>query len=120
LTVIYFTKYTLCDYLRYKLSMHITRSVMKLMDEIPNAKSINGNFGFLHSDIELASTLNPFTHVYMFDKGFPGELHYSIAQKFNASLYVTHLISYRPPRDIIGIFQFQVEYLHQFNTRMHG
>ena len=83
--------------------------------------SVSGNVAFENSDIDRARTLNPFTHVYMFDVGFPAELHLSIAIKFNTSLYATHLISYQPPIDIIREFGFKVQFMgEKFNTSMHG
>jgi hypothetical protein len=79
-----------------------------------------GNIFFTESDILLAHTLNPFTHIYMFDVGFPYELHVSIAQRFNISIYAAYLISYKPPRSIIGDFGFNVKYIDHLNTSMHG
>ena len=82
--------------------------------------SVNGNVFFVNSDIERAGTLNPFSHIYMFDVGFPRDLHYSIARKFNQSLYASHLVSFKPPKSIIGKFGFKVAFLDQLKTSMHG
>jgi len=93
---------------------------MAHIEDVPNEKSINGNIFFANSDILEADTLNPFSHVYMFDVGFPPELHCSIAQLFNNSLYTTHLVSYKQPRYIIDEYGFQVSFMHQCSTSMHG
>ena len=95
---------------------------MLLMDDSPiGGKRINANTFFLNKDIDEATTLNPFSHIYMFDVGFTPELHCSIALKFNQSIYASYLISYKAPRDIIGTFGFHVEFMnHQFKTNMHG
>ena len=77
-------------------------------------------FAKKNDDIEHAVSLNPFTHIYMFDVGFPCELHYSLANKFNCSLYAIYLISYQPPKFIIDEFGFKVLLMHQFSTRMNG
>jgi hypothetical protein len=82
--------------------------------------SVKGNTFFANDDIEHAVSLNPFTHIYMFDVGFPCELHYSLANKFNCSLYAIYLISYQPPKFIIDEFGFKVLLMHQFSTRMNG
>ena len=37
---------------------------------------------FAHLDVDRANTLNPFTHIYSFDVGFPPELLEHIAEKF--------------------------------------
>ena len=95
---------------------------MALMDDTPiGASRINGNVFFANSDIDRAETLNPFSHIYMFDVGFRKDLLLNIADKFNRSLYATHLVSYKPPRDIIDSFGFHVQFMdHQFSTHMHG
>jgi len=95
---------------------------MALMDDTPiGASRINGNVFFTNSDIDRAETLNPFSHIYMFDVGFRKDLLLKIADKFNRSLYATHLVSYKPPRDIIDSFGFHVQFMdHQFSTHMHG
>ena len=82
--------------------------------------SFNGNTFFVHADVNDAISLNPFTHIYMFDVGFPSELHHSIAEKFNRSLYATCLVSYKPQTDIIKYFRFEVTLVHQMPTSMHG
>lgn len=97
------------------------RRVMTHIDDSPkNEKSLNGNIFFLRSDIDQADTLNPFTHIYMFDVGFPLLLHCSIAKKFNRSRYATYLVSFKAPRYIINTFGFKVKLLTQINTSMHG
>ena len=80
----------------------------------------NGNTFFVHGDINDAISLDPFTHIYMFDVGFPSELHHSIAEKFNRSLYVMYLVSYKSQAFIINDFRFQVILIHQMPTSMHG
>ena len=95
--------------------------VVPLIGDTTKGKGVNGNVFFLHSDIEQAGTLNPFSHIYMFDVGFPPKLHVSIAQKFNRSLYATHLISYKRPTYIIKTFGFEVVFMgQQLKTSMHG
>ena len=100
----------------YKLSITNMRHLLPHID----GESINGNTFFEHSDIERATTLNPFSHVYMFDVGFPQELHCSIARKFNQSLYASHLVSFKAPQRIIGQFGFNVQIMRQLPTSMHG
>ena len=81
---------------------------------------VNGNTFFVNADIDSAISFNPFTHIYMFDVGFPCQLHVNMAIKFNCSFYATYLISYKPPRFIINDIGFQVMFMNQFPTRMHG
>ncbi len=82
--------------------------------------SVNGNTYFVHSDIDSAISFNPFTHVYMFDVGFPYKLHLRLARKFNCSSYAKYLISFKPPKRIIRAFGFKVTLVHQMPTSMHG
>lgn len=74
---------------------------------------------FHYGDITEARTLDPFTHVYMFDIGFPPTLFYDIADRFNASR-CPYLICYHGPKLIAERYGFDVELLAQLPTSMHG
>jgi hypothetical protein len=82
--------------------------------------SINQNVSFENNNIDQANTLNPFTHIYMFDVGFPSDLHYRIAKQFNKSEYATYIVSYKAPKSIIDTFSFNVTFMKKINTTMHG
>ena len=59
-----------------KISIFNLRHAMPLMDDSPKGGTrINANTYFLNKDIDEAVTLNPFSHIYMFDVGFTPELH---------------------------------------------
>ena len=79
-----------------------------------------GGVNFLCSDIDVAHTLDPFTHVYMYDLGFPPGLQQSIAEKFNNSVHAECLVSYRPPEKVIGEYGYDVEFVESLSTSMHG
>jgi hypothetical protein len=85
-----------------------------------NVQVVHGNTFFVNDDIRSARTFDPFTHVYMFDIGFPPKLHRQLAEMFNMSLYAEWLISYQPPRKIIKACGFKVSLESQFSTSMHG
>ena len=51
---------------------------------------------FQHCDIREAATFDPFSHVYMFDIGFPPTLFGELAAKFNASACPRCLRRFRP------------------------
>jgi hypothetical protein len=74
---------------------------------------------FQLGDITSARTLDPFTHVYMFDIGFPPSLFAALAQRFNASAS-TYLASYHGPRIIVQRYGFNVELIVKTPTSMHG
>lgn len=74
---------------------------------------------FHYGDITEADTLDPFTHVYMFDIGFPPTLFYGIADRFNRSR-CPYLICYHGPRLIAERYGFEVELITQVQTSMHG
>lgn len=81
---------------------------------MPKAETeLHGNFSVLHADICDAKTFNPFSHVYMYDIGFPTELHIEIAKRFNASLYADYLISFYPERNVVDDCGFDVEFIHK-------
>lgn len=85
-----------------------------------NSKKLLGGVNFLCSDIDVAHTMDPFTHVYMYDLGFPPELQQSIAEKFNNSVHSECLVSYRPPRRVIEEYGYDVTFVEKFSTLMHG
>ena len=74
----------------------------------------------MKGDIGDAHTLDPHTHIFMFDIGFPPSLQERIAIKFNRSVYAQYLISWRPPKNIIDDWAYDVTYMHHFATSMHG
>lgn len=75
---------------------------------------------FLCGDIFDAVTMDPFTHVYMYDLGFPPPLQQKIAQNFNSSVHCEYLISYRPPHRIMNEYGYLVTPVAQIPTSMHG
>ena len=79
-----------------------------------------GSVFFLRNDILAATTLDPFTHVYSFDIGFPPSVQRLIAAKFNASTHVVWLASFQPPSKIIDDYGFIVHYVNQLTTKMYG
>ena len=74
---------------------------------------------FQHGDVMDARTLNPFTHVYMFDIGFPPALFRALSAMFNRS-HSKWLICYHGPKLIKEKYGFHVELLVQKPTSMHG
>ena len=104
----------LCFSRRRKLSVANMRLILKTSEQAL------GNTFFVNNDIVMAKSFDPFTHVYMFDVGFPPELHCQIAKLYNESIYAEWLISYQPPRQIIDEYKFKVCLVNKFNTSMHG
>jgi hypothetical protein len=74
----------------------------------------------MKGNITGACSLDPFTHIFMFDIGFPPQLQQMIALKFNCSIYARYLISWKAPRYIIGKWGYDVVCIKQFPTSMHG
>ena len=110
---------------RWMLSMHNLRHVLKHAELQSESNTIGPeellgfNCFFAHGDITEASSFNPFTHVYMFDIGFPPKLFEKLSEMFNRSSS-SYLICYHPPRLIVDRYKFRVELLCQQNTTMHG
>ncbi|KAJ1412193.1 hypothetical protein B484DRAFT_402394 [Ochromonadaceae sp. CCMP2298] len=84
------------------------------------AEGLHGGVHFILDDIDSATSMDPFTHIYMFDLGFPPPLQQSIAKKFNESVHAEYLVSYRPERSVIGVYGFAVELVAQQLCSMHG
>lgn len=85
----------------------------------PCLQYVRSQIFFHYGDITEAQTLDPFTHVYMFDIGFPPTLFYEIADRFNNSR-CPYLICYHGPRLIAERYGFDVELITQIPTSMHG
>ena len=88
--------------------------------EVAPEESLHGNVNFIVNDIDEAHSMDPFTHVYMYDLGFPPPLQQSIARKFNASKHALYFVSYRPPRRVLDEYGYEVEFLESMSTSMHG
>ncbi|KAL7539077.1 hypothetical protein ACHAXR_009016 [Thalassiosira sp. AJA248-18] len=74
---------------------------------------------FAHGDITEANFFDPFTHVYMFDIGFPPRLFHLLAEMFNKS-QSEYLICYHGPKLMIEDYGFDIELIVQTPTSMHG
>lgn len=81
-----------------------------------NARGIQ----FIYGDIETATTLDPFTHIYMFDLAFPPELQKDIAKKFNLSVHAISIVSFCNETKIISTFGYDVFLADKVITKMHG
>jgi len=101
--------------LRWQLSMHNLRFVLKQVPEM--RKSV---VYFANKDATEMGHFEPFTHVYMFDVGFPPSVLVSLANAFNLSKTVQALVSFTRPEKVISVYGFAVELITQIRTRMNG
>jgi hypothetical protein len=102
---------------RYNLGINNLHFVLK---EAEVNQEIGTNLSMRHGDILDAHTLDPFTHVYQFDIGFPPPLLEGLAKRFNRS-QSQYLISFFNPKKIIDVYRFDVELIAtQKSTSMHG
>mmetsp|Transcript_37509 Transcript_37509/g.82121 ORF Transcript_37509/g.82121 Transcript_37509/m.82121 type:complete len:394 (+) Transcript_37509:116-1297(+) len=112
---------------RWLLGMSNLDAVLQLAEKqqqrsarrIDKNETIGTNCMFAYADITEAQTLDPFTHVYMFDIGFPPKLFYTLAEMYNRSSS-KYLICYHAPRLMVDEYGFDVELIVQTNTSMHG
>jgi len=101
--------------LRWQLSMHNLRFVL---NEVPEMrKSV---VYFANSDATDMDHFEPFTHVYMFDVGFPPAVLVALANAFNLSKTVQALVSFQRPDKVISVYGFAVDLITQVATRMSG
>jgi hypothetical protein len=75
---------------------------------------------FQQTDITAAKTLDPFTHVYMFDTGFPPRASVQIAAAFNASRHTKYLVCFHPPRLVLGEWGLEAVCVGRVQTSMSG
>lgn len=99
--------------LRWQLSMHNLRFVMAQVPEM--RKNV---VYFAHADATEID-LHDFTHIYMFDVGFPPNVLNSLADAFNRSKSAKALVSFQRP-DKIRNCGFAVKLATQILTRMNG
>ena len=71
-----------------------------------------------HGDIMNAKSFDPFTHVYMFDVGFPPKLLKKLAEIYNHS-QSQYLICYHGPTSMKD-YGFDIELMVKVRTKMHG
>lgn len=103
------------EQLRWQLSMHNLRFVINEVAEM--RKSV---VYFANKDATELDDFEPFTHVYMFDVGFPPAVFVSLANAFNRSKCVQALVSFQRPDKVISVYGFAVELVDQITTRMNG
>lgn len=101
--------------LRWQLSLHNLKSVLSLD---VNKKKLNRTV-FTAGDITHARTLNPFSHIYSFDVGFPPNVMDELAVIFNRST-ARYFASFHSPRKVIDMYGFDVENIGRIATSMAG
>ena len=72
---------------------------------------MQGNCTLECGNIFSAKSFDPFTHVYMFDVGFPDNLCRHLAEIFNISSTANYLVSYHLSPRLIEKYGFDVEYV---------
>lgn len=110
------------EHVRWMLGMANLNQVLQAakQDAGDGAASEIGHACYLaHGDITEAKFFDPFTHVYMFDIGFPPRLFHQLADMFNNS-QSEYLICYHGPKLMIEDYGFNIELIIQTPTSMHG
>eukprot|EP00551_Chaetoceros_affinis_P018900 CAMPEP_0203716554 /NCGR_PEP_ID=MMETSP0092-20131115/1181_1 /ASSEMBLY_ACC=CAM_ASM_001090 /TAXON_ID=426623 /ORGANISM="Chaetoceros affinis, Strain CCMP159" /LENGTH=308 /DNA_ID=CAMNT_0050595133 /DNA_START=275 /DNA_END=1201 /DNA_ORIENTATION=+ len=106
------------EHVRWMLGMSNLNMVLQRAEKKPS-ENILHRCMFEHGDITYAKYFDPFTHVYMFDIGFPPKLFKQLADMFNRS-HSPYLICYHGPRLMIDRYGFNIELIVQAPTSMHG
>ncbi|KAH7474583.1 uncharacterized protein KRP23_8711 [Phytophthora ramorum] len=101
--------------LRWHLSLHNLRSVLSLDSQRDKRLATV----FTAGDITDAHTLNPFSHVYSFDVGFPPDVMDKMAEMFNRSS-AKYFASFHAPRKVVDNYGFSVENIGRVATSMAG
>ena len=84
-----------------------------------HGEELYGNTYFVHENIMLAHTLDPFTHVYMYDWFFTIEVMLHVATLLAASEHTLYIVSYRTKKEL-DQFGFSVEFLTQVTVASAG
>lgn len=96
------------EYIRWVLSLKNIQSAR------------NERILMINDNIKNLQNVDPFTHIYMFDVGFPPDLLLSITNSFNLSRIPKILICYKNPKCIIETCGFNVQYINQLKVHMCG
>lgn len=107
--------------LSYGIEVEELRWVLSLqnLQGLLNKNAVTNTF--MHcTDVTALGSLEPFSHVYMFDVGFPPDVLVSIANTFNQSTTARTLVSFKGPREVIGKYGFAVKEIGGITTRMCG
>jgi len=99
--------------LRWQLSMHNLRFVM---DQVPDMR--RNVVYFAHADATKMD-LHDFSHVYMFDVGFPPAVLLALSKAFNSSKSAKALVSFQRP-DKLKKIGFAIREVGRVLTRMNG
>ena len=115
----------------YGIEMDVNRWILGMnnlkicLDEAIGKGQSKQNEQFLHrcilehGNIESAKNFDPFTHVYMFDVGFPPKLLNKLSEIYNRS-QSKYLICYHGEKDMIEKYGFDIELIVKVTTKMHG
>ena len=112
------------EHVRWMLGMSNLKAVLQgavaqQKEDMEDKKRIHHQCFFAHGDITEANYFDPFTHVYMFDIGFPPKLFKELGRMFNKS-QSDYLICYHGPKLMVERYGFHVELIVQAPTSMHG
>lgn len=111
--------------LRWQLGMVNLKALLAAEEE---DGAVNGSVFFRHGDIHEANSFDPFTHVYMYDLGFPPETRQHISDMWARSGQRTRfLVSYIKPKVLIETYDMDIEEMVDGDgkplrvaTHMHG
>jgi hypothetical protein len=100
--------------IRWQLSM------VNLNGCINDLTGLGSGVFFASANIMDFHTLEPFTHIFLFDVAFTGDVQEHIAHLFNRSPSAQYLISFRRPRETINDFGYHVRLLARQQVRLTG
>eukprot|EP00903_Cladosiphon_okamuranus_P007150 g6943.t1 len=100
---------------RWELSISNHRRVLKDEGGNGNVKVSKHNLFFAAGDILECKTFDPFTHVYMFDIGFPPATLREIGTRFNNS-QARYLVSYQVPKKVTEDYAFDVDHVRKLSA----
>jgi hypothetical protein len=89
-------------------------------DDGSNLESHYAGVIFMNLDANNLSSLNPCTHIYQYDTGFPPLVLQKLATLFNTSYYAEFLISYENPKKVVDDYEYNVDLIGSLTVTMHG
>lgn len=110
------------EYVRWLLSLHNLKHFLDETDNIykKSDRTFLNNVTFMHGDAIQAKSFDPFTHIYMFDIGFPPTLFLHLAECVRKSSTAKYVLCYHAPHLMIERYGFDMEFIEKQATSMHG
>jgi len=109
------------EHVRWLLSLHNLKHYLEGASTTAGPEAGEpSNVIFMHGDAMQAKSFDPFTHVYMFDIGFPPKLFLHLAECLRNSSTAEYCLCFHGPHVMVDNYGFDLALVEKIATSMHG